>query len=102
MALTQNDARLIAGMAARGDKHHDMAAYFGENQARIAEVLSGDAFGHVEAAPADQLPPKGAPGIKGRRVLGHVEKALAALGDGNVEEAKAALEAGVKRWNLHE
>ncbi|SJM29972.1 hypothetical protein [Mesorhizobium delmotii] len=102
MALTKNDARLIVGMAARGDKHHDMAAYFGENQARIAEVLSGEMFGHVEAAPAAELPPKGAPGIKGRRVYAHLEKALAALDAGNIDEAKETLAAGAKRWNLHE
>ncbi|ESZ38544.1 hypothetical protein X731_28915 [Mesorhizobium sp. L2C054A000] len=102
VALTKNDAGLIVGMAARGDKHHDIAAYFGENQARIAEVLSGQAFGHVEAAQTAVLPPKGAPGIKGRRILAHIEKAIVALDAGNIDDAKATLAAGVKRWNLHE
>ena len=101
MALTINDARIIIGMLARGDKQHDVAAYFGENQARIVEAANGD-FGTVEAAPANELPPKGAPGIKGRRLKAFVEKAVAALEAGNHEEAASHLKSGLDRYNRHE
>lgn len=67
MTLTNRDASLVLGMSARGDKKHDIAAWFGENQARIAEVEQGQ-HGGVTAAPAIELPPKGAPGPKGRRL----------------------------------
>src|SRR5262249_17818138 len=64
VALTYKDAAVIMGMLARGDKNHDIAAWFGENPARIAEVKDGQAFGVVPAAPADELPQKGAVGPK--------------------------------------
>jgi hypothetical protein len=37
-------------MAARGDKDHDVAAWFGENQGRIAEVKGGS-HGAIVPAP---------------------------------------------------
>lgn len=89
------------GMAARGDKHHDIAAWFGENQARIAEALEGK-FGKFDAAPASELPPKGAPGIKGRFLHAYVEKAVKALQAGDSAEALRQLEAGLERYNRHE
>ncbi|MER8925820.1 hypothetical protein [Mesorhizobium sp. M0859] len=101
MTLTVNDAKTIIGMAARGDKLQDVAAWFGENPARIDEALKGE-YGTNEAALNDTLPPKGAPGLKGRRLVAFVEKALAALEAGNVKAATEALQAGVKRWYLHE
>ncbi|RUW26348.1 hypothetical protein [Mesorhizobium sp. M4B.F.Ca.ET.013.02.1.1] len=101
MALTDNDVRQILGMVARGDNKHDIAAWFGENQGRVADAEQGK-FGKFEAAAANTLPPKGPPGIKGRRLLAHVENAVEALKAGDIKTAQEALEAGVKRWNLHE
>ena len=71
MALTNRDAAIVLGMVARGDKRHDIAAWFGENQARIAEIEQGS-HGSIAAAPAAELPPKGAPGPKGRRLRAFV------------------------------
>jgi hypothetical protein len=34
-------------MLARGDRHHDIAAWFGVNQARIAEVKGGELYPDV-------------------------------------------------------
>jgi hypothetical protein len=68
--LKRADASIIMGMVARGDRDHDIAAWFGVNQGRIAEVKDGSKFGIVAAAQSDQLPPKGPPGIKGRRIEG--------------------------------
>lgn len=88
MTLTNRDAAIILGMAARGDKKHDIAAWFGENQARIAEVEQGQ-YGNLTAAPANELPPKGAPGPKGRRLRSKVTKAIEALEN---KETAAALQ----------
>lgn len=65
MALTDNDVRQILGMVARGDNKHDIAAWFGENQGRVADAEQGK-FGKFEAAAANTLPPKGPPGTNSR------------------------------------
>jgi hypothetical protein len=77
--LKRADAPIIMGMVARGDRDHDIAAWFGVNQGRIAEVKDGSKFGSVAAAPQNTLPTKGPPGIKGRRLRDDVQQALAQL-----------------------
>lgn len=101
MALTVNDAKIAIGMLNRGDNQHDVAAWFGENQARIVEASKGD-YGTLEAAPASELPPKGPPGIKGRRLLANVEKAISALEKGDANSALEHLKSGVDRYNRAE
>jgi len=101
MAMTVQDAKVAIGMLARGDKQHDVAAWFGENQARIVEASNG-AFGTTEAAPLSELPPKGSPGIKGRRLLAFVEKAIKALESGDGAGALESLRSGVDRYNRSE
>ena len=59
LALTAEDASLIRGMIERGDRHHDIAAFFGVNQGRIAEIKEGSRFPGIPAARAEDLPPKG-------------------------------------------
>lgn len=59
LALTKQDAALIRGMILRGDRHHDIAAFFGVNQGRIAEIKEGSRFPGVLPADADDLPPMG-------------------------------------------
>ncbi len=101
MALTNRDAAIVLGMVARGDKRHDIAAWFGENQARIAEIEQGS-HGSIAAAPATDLPPKGAPGPKGRRLRAFVKKALEALEANDVAAAKEALHEGSEIYDRHE
>ncbi|WP_316174694.1 MULTISPECIES: hypothetical protein [unclassified Bradyrhizobium] len=101
MAMTVNDAKIAIGMLARGDNQHDVAAWFGENQARIVEASQGK-YGTTEAAPTSELPPKGPPGIKGRRLLAFVEKAIKALEAGDNVAALKELQAGVDRYNKFE
>lgn len=102
MSLTNKDASLVLGMAARGDKKHDIAAWFGENQARIKEIEDG-AFGStVTAAPTANLPPKGAPGPKGRRLRSKTIKAVEALQNGNASSALALLQEGLNDFNRNE
>ena len=98
MALSKNDASIIMGMLNRGDYNQDIAAWFGENPARIVEVQNGDMFGAVAAPPANQLPPKGAVGPKARRLRAYARDALAFLKSNDpsgAEKAIQELEAGL-------
>ena len=84
--LNEARAALVKGMADRGDRHHDIAAWFGVNQGRIAEVVAGDKYPNAPVAPAEQLPP---PGPYSSPQASH--RAIEAL-----EEAKATLEHAAK------
>lgn len=59
LTLTAQDAALIRGMIERGDRHHDIAAFFGVNQGRIAEVKDRKRFAAIVPADHEELPPKG-------------------------------------------
>jgi hypothetical protein len=100
MSLTNKDASIVLAMIMRGDKHHDIAAWFGENQGRVDDVKKGD-YG-VSAAPAEDLPPKGAPGLKGRRLRSKVRVAIDALETGDVASALEVLKAGLENYNQNE
>lgn len=56
--LSPRDAAVIKGMLARGDRQHDIAAWFGVNGGRIAEIALGKRFSWTQAATGD-LPPPG-------------------------------------------
>lgn len=56
--LTQEDAAIAKGMLSRGDRQHDVAAWFGVNGGRIAEIATGARFTWVEPA-TKELPPPG-------------------------------------------
>lgn len=79
--LVAADAAIVKGMLARGDRQHDIAAWFGVNGGRIAEIATGYRFPLVDPAEAEDLPPPG-PYPAGRVAV----KAIAAL-----SAAKAAL-----------
>lgn len=58
--LTHRDTRFVKGMLNRGDRQHDIAAYFGVNGGRIAEVATGDNdYPNAEPMPVEELPPPG-------------------------------------------
>ena len=57
--LSERDAALIKGMLARGDRQHDIAAWFGVNGGRIAEIATRRKFGDVLGSPSANLPPPG-------------------------------------------
>ena len=80
---------LILGMVARGDRRHDIAAWFGINQGRIKEVEDGE-FGTPALAKPNQLPPSGSPGPKARQIREAVHKAINILGTASSSEANAA------------
>jgi len=58
ISLTEEDAAIVKGMLARGDRQHDIAAWFGVNGGRIGEISSGNKFEHVHPQ-TDDLPPPG-------------------------------------------
>lgn len=58
ISLTETDAAIVKAMLARGDRQHDIAAWFGVNGGRIADISTGKTFAHVMPA-AGNLPPKG-------------------------------------------
>ena len=57
--LTGADAALVKGMLIRGDRQHDIAAYFGVNGGRIADIASGKTFVEVSPVEPADLPPPG-------------------------------------------
>lgn len=64
--LDEDDAAIVKGMLARGDRQHDIAAWFGVNGGRIAEVSTGAKFAEVRPADSSELPPPG-PYLSGRQ-----------------------------------
>lgn len=57
--LTERDAAVVKAMLARGDRQHDIAAWFGVNGGRVAEVASGSAYQNVQPEVGANLPPQG-------------------------------------------
>lgn len=104
ITLTNRDASVVLGMVARDDREHDIAAWFGVNQGRIAEVKAGS-HGALQAAQPQDLPPKGPPGPKGRRLRGAVGRALDLLtsrGKVCLAEAIGLLEDARIRYDANE
>lgn len=104
ISLTNKDASIVLGMVARDDREHDIAAWFGVNQGRIAEVKGGS-HGSISAAKPEELPPKGPPGVKGRGLryaVGKVVAVLVAKGDAGGAEAMSILNEAIKRYDANE
>ena len=105
ISLKKNDAPIIMGMVARGDRDHDIAAWFGVNQGRIAEVKDGSKFGIVAAASSKDLPPKGPPGIKGRRLRAAISQMLEVFdnqGAAGVDEIVSVLKKAKMQYDTNE
>jgi hypothetical protein len=88
MKITEDDAAVIKGMLARGDKQQWIVAWFGGdfNPGRIAEINTGSRFPDVKAAGREKLPPIG-PYVSGRSA----HQALIYLGP-----IKAAVDRAIK------
>ena len=85
ISLTESEATIAKGMIERGDRQHDIAAWFGVNGGRIGDISTGKKFPNVPAAPLDKLPPPG-PYLTGR----DAHAAMIAL-EAAAETIKAAL-----------
>jgi hypothetical protein len=77
ISLNARDAALVKAMLKRGDRQHDIAAWFGVNGGRIAEIATGHSFREVDAAPTANLPPPG-PYPSGRDTMIAMEALIAA------------------------
>lgn len=99
--LTTKDVGTVKGMVNREDRHHDIAAWFGVNQGRIKDALDGK-YGNPPADPLSSLPPKGAPGIKGRRLRTIVKKAISEMKNKNYSVAKQLLSDGAAAYDSDE
>lgn len=88
-------------MQNRGDRDHDIAAWFGVNQGRIAEAKEGK-FGPGQPAPSHSLPPSGPPGMKGRRLRNQIDLAIEALKQGGSTKGLAILEKAIKNYDTNE
>jgi hypothetical protein len=79
--LDEHDAAIAKGMIARGDRQHDIAAWFGVNGGRIGEIASSQKFSNLPPAPTESLPPPG-PYLSGQdtavllSTLGKVRKVI--------------------------
>lgn len=91
ITLSEADAGVVKAMLERGDRQHDVAAWFGVNSGRIAEVATGRTFWWVDPAEGE-LPPAG-PYPCGRESVAALE-ALAAA-EAAVHAAKRAVTARV-------
>ena len=63
--LTLEDVAVVKGMLSRGDRQHDIAAWFGVNGGRIGDIATGAKYGAVIEAAEFDLPPPG-PYLSGR------------------------------------
>ena len=62
--LSSGDASVVKAMLARGDRQHDIAAWFGVNGGRIADIATGKTHSRVPVA-TQSVPPPG-PYLAGR------------------------------------
>ena len=97
MPLNNQEISIVKGMLRRGDRQHDIAAYFGVNGGRIGEINTGQRGSEVSAADAQDLPPPG-PYMAGRSALRARETliALRELVDGAIADIDL-YEAGADR-----
>jgi hypothetical protein len=79
MALNDAEIATVKGMLVRGDRQHDIAAYFGVNGGRIGEISTGQTGSTITASAAQDLPPAG-PYMAGRSAL-RARDTLTALRD---------------------
>lgn len=89
LRLTARDAAIVKAMLNRGDRQHDIAAWFGVNGGRIAEVATGKSFPDVQPVPMANIPPPG-PYPSGRDTMFALEALVAAKEAIEVAQAKLA------------
>lgn len=101
ISVMQKDVPVILAMCARGDRKHDIAAWFGLNQGRIAEVENGD-YGTPPTASDEELPPSGSPGLKAKDLRITLKNVQKYLQDGNIEKAQQILQTGLTKFDKNE
>jgi hypothetical protein len=101
--LPRKDVRIALGMMRRGDRQADIAAWFGVNQGVISVLTRTSESSALQAPVADKLPPKGAPGLKGRLLRASLDRALDLLtskeAGAGVTEAVTIIQLAVARYD---
>lgn len=67
--LDEQEISAIKGMLKRGDRQSDIAAWFGCNAGRIAEINTGQRGSDVKMAAESELPPPGPYVVSGRSAM---------------------------------
>jgi hypothetical protein len=101
IVVTDDMVPLIRGMIIRGDRKHDICAWFGLNPARIKETTDGW-YGSAEPADEDELPPAGSPGPRAselRRATANAIRILTAGGPTATAEALGWLQRAAARFD---
>ena len=96
--LSHKDARYVKGMLLRGDRQHDIAAYFGVNGGRIAEVANGtNKYPNTPPMDEEKLPPPGPYLTKYAlsSVIETLDEAIAAIELAEAEEEVADIKAAL-------
>jgi hypothetical protein len=91
IVVHQADVPITLGMILRNDRKHDIAAWFGLNQGRIAEVEDGT-HGNPPAAPPSQLPPVGSPGPRAWTLRTEAQKVVQLLKKQTAADTTTALQ----------
>ena len=89
IVLHEVDAAIVKGMLLRGDRQHDIAAWFGVNGGRIAEIATGERFWWVKPAESSGLPEAG-PYPNGKQAVAAIEALGAARAA--LQQAEALLQ----------
>ena len=89
--LTEQDAAIVKAMIARGDRQHDIAAWFGVNGGRLGEIAAGRKHRSIVPAERSNIPPPG-PYPNGRDATIALNALVAA------RQAIASAEAVVRRY----
>lgn len=98
MAFSYRDTQIVKGMLERGDRQHDIAAFFGVNGGRVAEVRTGNCdYPTAQPLPPAKLPPPGP--YVGAKTVFEIRSALEAArekivaGGQDTDDAKTAIAA---------
>lgn len=98
ISVNSGDLPVILGMLARGDRKHDVAAWFGLNQGRIAEVADGK-HGSPPIANSSYLLPEGSPGPRARELRQRLKAIRRAIEDDKPGEAVKIIDNAIKDFD---
>ena len=101
ISVNPADVPVVLSMVARGDRRHDIAAWFGLNQGRVKEIEDGR-HGPLALAPGNALPPSGSPGIKARALRHSIGRVRAALQGGDAAAATRILDEAIVLFDRNE
>jgi hypothetical protein len=101
LSVNKKDLPIILGMVVRGDRRHDIAAWFGLNQGRIKEVEDGQ-HGTAAPAPLSELPPSGSPGPRATELRRLAQAVYGLLESDDVDEAKSLLASAIEEFDKND